>query len=39
MMCDILQSPKHAHAQARLLGEAMQYTNFLRDIYEDYVQY
>lgn len=39
MMCDILQSPEHAHTQARLLGEAMQYTNFLRDIYEDYVQY
>lgn len=39
MMCDILQSPTHAYPQARLLGEAMQYTNFLRDVYEDYSQY
>ena len=39
MMCDILQAPEQSRPQARLLGEAMQYTNFLRDIYEDYNQY
>jgi len=39
MMCDILQAPTHALPAARLLGEAMQYTNFLRDIYEDYAEY
>lgn len=39
MMCDILQAPTHALPAARLLGEAMQYTNFLRDIYEDYSEY
>jgi phytoene synthase len=39
MMCDLLQTAAIAHPQARLLGEAMQYTNFLRDIYEDYIAY
>jgi len=39
MMCDLLQAPEQSRPQARLLGEAMQYTNFLRDIYEDYTEY
>lgn len=39
MMCDILQAPSESLPAARLLGEAMQYTNFLRDIYEDYNEY
>jgi phytoene synthase len=39
MMCDILKAPTSSLPAARLLGEAMQYTNFLRDIYEDYTEY
>lgn len=39
MMCDILQAPKKSISAARLLWEAMQYTNFLRDIFEDYTEY
>lgn len=39
MMCDILKAPVSSLPAARLLGEAMQYTNFLRDIYEDYTEY
>lgn len=39
MMCDILKAPKKSLPAARLLWEAMQYTNFLRDIYEDYTEY
>ena len=39
MMCDILQAPKESTPAARLLWEAMQYTNFLRDICEDYTEY
>ncbi len=39
MMCEIFQAPTTAYPPARLLWEAMQYTNFLRDIYQDYIDY
>ncbi len=34
-MAQILQLPKQAYPSARLLGRAMQYINFLRDVGED----
>ena len=43
MMCKLIGYDKEKEAEvfehARLLGEAMQYTNFLRDIKEDRLQY
>ena len=42
MMCQIIGYPPHDQEKtfyhARKLGEAMQYTNFLRDIKEDRVE-
>ncbi|MFO8061848.1 MAG: phytoene/squalene synthase family protein [bacterium] len=35
MMSTIMGLPKRAYSQARLLGRAMQYINFIRDIDED----
>lgn len=35
MMCQLLNIPSKAHPQAKLLGRAMQYINFIRDIKED----
>lgn len=43
MMCKLIgyddAEEEEVFARARLLGEAMQYTNFLRDIKEDWLQY
>lgn len=35
MMASIMELPQRAHGPARLLGRAMQYINFIRDISED----
>jgi len=35
MMCKILNIPHEAYPYARKLGQAFQYINFIRDIYED----
>ena len=35
MMASIMELPEEAHAPARMLGRAMQYINFIRDIAED----
>lgn len=37
MMCQLFDTDHKAYAHAQALGEAMQLTNFLRDIHEDYV--
>jgi phytoene/squalene synthetase len=43
MMCKLIGYESEQEAEvfrtACLLGEAMQYTNFLRDIQEDYVEH
>lgn len=39
MMCHIVWADAALHPRACLLWEAMQYTNFLRDVYEDCVEY
>lgn len=39
MMCCVLNAQDSSISYARKLGEAMQYTNFLRDVYEDYTDY
>lgn len=36
MMANILDLPEESHENAAMLGRAMQYCNFLRDIEEDY---
>jgi phytoene synthase len=39
MMCKILRIPPEAYPYACALGEAMQLTNFLRDVREDRCEY
>lgn len=43
MMCELIgydcDQQDEVYRTATLLGEAMQYTNFLRDIREDYLDY
>ncbi len=36
MMANILELPEESHESAAMLGRAMQYCNFLRDVEEDY---